>query len=193
MRCVMLVYLHPQMKKLSAILILAVLLAGISIGCRGKVRDNTISPYITKVPASAVIDSILVIKQSRELFVFSNGRLLKIYRIHLGINPVGRKQVSGDYKTPEGLYHIAYANPNSLYHKSLAISYPNEQDITRAKKLGKSAGGDIMIHGLPNADANVGPDRYQNDWTFGCIAMRNEEIDEIFGKVEPGTPILLLP
>lgn len=190
----MLYYVAPAtMKKLTAILLLLALLAGAHMGFAGKTRDNAISPYMLRLPANTVIDSILVIKQSRELFVFGEGRLLKIYRIHLGLNPVGCKQVSGDYKTPEGLYHIAYANPNSLFHKSLAISYPNEQDVARARKIGKSAGGDIMIHGLPNADANVGPDRYQNDWTFGCIAMRNEEIDEIFGKVKSGTPILILP
>lgn len=181
------------MKKITAILFLLALLAGAQMGFAGKARDNAISPYMLRLPANAVIDSIAVKKQSRELYVFGEGRLLKIYRIHLGLNPVGRKQVSGDYKTPEGLYHIAYANPNSLFHKSLAISYPNQQDIAHAKKLGKSAGGDIMIHGLPNADANVGTDRYQNDWTFGCIAMRNEEIDEIFGKVKSGTPILIMP
>ena len=77
-------------------------------------------------------------KALRELLVFNNGKLVKAYRICLGQNPVGAKQVSGDYKTPEGLYYIAYRNPNSLYHKSLAISYPNATDVERAKKMGKS-------------------------------------------------------
>ncbi|HLP51875.1 MAG TPA: L,D-transpeptidase family protein [Chitinophagales bacterium] len=156
-------------------------------------RDDNTSLYTVKLPDSAVIDSIVVIKQSREMLVFNNGQLLKIYRVRLGTNPVGCKQVSGDCKTPEGLYCITYGNLNSLFHKSLGISYPNAQDIARAKKLGKSAGGDIMIHGLPNRDANVGPDRYTNDWTLGCIALRNEEIDEIFNRVTSGTPILITP
>lgn len=151
------------------------------------------APAAVRLSENVFIDSLAVHKSSRELLVFSNGKLLKTYRVCLGLNPVGGKQVSGDYKTPEGLYYIAYHNPNSLYHKSMAISYPNAADIARAKKMGKTPGGDIMIHGLPNYDANVGPDRYQNDWTWGCIVLRNEEIDELFTRVQAGTPILITP
>lgn len=146
-----------------------------------------------KLPDSVSIDSIAIHKEARELLVFSRGQTIKVYRVRLGLNPVGCKQVSGDCKTPEGLYYITYRNPNSLFHKSLGISYPNAADMARAKRMGKAPGGDIMIHGLPNRDADVGPDRYQNDWTWGCIALRNEEIDELFLRINPGTPIMITP
>ncbi len=155
--------------------------------------DGATSLFAVKIPEGLYIDSIAVHKQTREMLVFSNNRLVKIYRVHLGINPVGRKQFSGDYRTPEGLYHIAYLNAQSLFHLSLGISYPNSSDAANAKKLGKQAGGDIMIHGLPNADANAGPERYQNDWTWGCIAVRNEEVEELFMHVQPGTSIYIAP
>jgi murein L,D-transpeptidase YafK len=153
--------------------------------------DNPL--YFSKLPDSILIDSIAVHKEEREMLVFHKHQLVKIYRIQLGLNPVGRKQVNGDFKTPEGLYHITSRNKNSLFHKSLGISYPNTEDVARAKRLGKSPGGDIVIHGLPNRDKHVGPDRYRNDWTWGCIAVRNEEIDELFNLVLPGTPILITP
>ena len=123
--------------------------------------------------------------------VFNDNQLVKMYRICLGINTEGRKQISGDYKTPEGLYHTTYRNEFSQFHKNFGISYPNGEDIMNAKKLGKGAGGDVMVHGLLNRDAAVGKDRYQNDWTWGCIALRNEEIDELFLRISPGTPILI--
>ena len=154
---------------------------------------NYIDYYTAKLSGNIKVDSIAVYKSDRELQVFSNGQLVKIYNICLGKNPVGPKQVSGDYKTPEGLYRISYRNAGSLYHKSLAISYPNKQDLDNAKKMGQPAGGDVMIHGLPNFDADAGPGRYTNDWTWGCIALRNHEIDELFERVKPGTPILIMP
>lgn len=165
--------------------------SGLSLSLFNYYDDNSL--YAVKLPDTIVIDSIAVHKEQREMQVFSHGELIKIYRVRLGLNPIGCKQVSGDCKTPEGLYCITYGNLFSQFHKSLGISYPNAEDIARAKKLGKSAGGDIMIHGLPNRDATVGMDRYQNDWTMGCIALRNEEIDELFDRVSPGTPIFITP
>jgi murein L,D-transpeptidase YafK len=149
--------------------------------------------YSSQLPDSITIDSIAVHKANREMLVFSKNRLVKIYRIHLGRNAVGPKQVSGDYKTPEGLYYITHRNSQSLFHKSLGVSYPNEKDLARAKRIGKSAGGGIVIHGLPNRDAHVGHDRYQNDWTWGCIGLRNEEIDELFMRVKLRAPIMITP
>ena len=160
---------------------------------KSKFRYNDYSLYSLKLPENMQIDSIAVHKQERELLVFSDDQVVKIYRIHLGINPEGSKKISGDFKTPEGLYHITNRNLMSQYHKSLGLSYPNATDILNAKKLGKSPGGDVMIHGLPNRDEFVGMDRYQNDWTWGCIAMRNEEIDELFTAINPGTPIFITP
>lgn len=160
---------------------------------KGMLRDDNVSFYMVKLPEGLMIDSIAVHKEEREMLVFSNNRLVKIYRVRLGLNPVGGKRFSGDYKTPEGKYYITHRNEASQFHRSLGISYPNADDIAYAKRFGKSAGGDIMIHGLPNYDADAGMDRYQNDWTWGCMALRNEQIDELFNRVEPGTPIVITP
>src|SRR5205085_1876180 len=114
-----------------------------------------------RIPDNVVIDSIAIHKARHEMLVFSNNHLIKRYKVQLGVNPVGRKECAGDMKTPEGLYYLELKNFNSAFHKSLKVSYPNQEDVQRAKRIGKSPGGDIMIHGLPNADANVGMDRYQ--------------------------------
>ena len=181
------------MRKNIFIFILCLLLTGTGSAFPGRAVKDMFSFYAVVLPGNLIIDSIVIHKQSHEMLVFSENELVKIYRIHLGISPEGRKQVSGDYKTPEGLYRTTYRNENSLFHKSFGISYPNAEDLMNAKKLGKPAGGDVMVHGLPNRDAAVGMDRYQNDWTWGCIALRNEEIDELFTRVNPGTPILITP
>jgi len=140
-----------------------------------------------------IVDSIALHKAAHQMLVFRKGILLKKYVVHLGENPVGPKQCSGDLKTPEGLYFINFKNHASKFHKSLGISYPNANDLQRAAKSGKAPGGDIMIHGLPNGEENAGPDRYTNDWTWGCIALRNDEIDELFNHVEVGTPLMITP
>lgn len=149
--------------------------------------------YKARLTDGVMIDSIAVTKSTREMRVFSHGKLLKKYHIHLGLQPVGPKQVAGDFKTPEGLYRINAKNPRSLYHKSLGISYPNKEDILRAKRMGRSPGGDIVIHGWPNGKENAGPRHYQNDWTSGCIGLLNKEIDELFEHVSVGIPIFIEP
>lgn len=151
------------------------------------VHDNAV------IPEGVIIDSIAVHKSAHEMLVFSHKHLIKIYKVQLGLCPVGAKQCTGDLKTPEGLYYINGKNPYSRFHKSLSISYPNAVDLTRAHKLGKDPGGDVMIHGLPNGEENVGPNRYRNDWTWGCIAIRNNEIDELFSHIDAGVPILITP
>ena len=149
--------------------------------------------YFAKLAEDVTVDSVAVHKADHEMLVFSQGVLLKKYVVQLGPNPVGPKQCFGDGKTPEGHYTIKYLNPKSLFHKSLGISYPNTDDIERAIKLGRSPGGDIMIHGLPNGEEHVSRKRYRNDWTRGCIAVRNEEIDELFEPVKAGIPIVITP
>jgi len=139
------------------------------------------------------IDSIAVHKAKRELLAFSKNNLVRSYPIALGINPVGKKEVEGDYKTPEGLYHIRGKNPFSTYHKSLGISYPNDEDREHARTLGRSPGGDIMIHGLMKNMNNPGKSHIKSDWTFGCIAITNEEIDELYAQVKVGTPVMITP
>lgn len=139
------------------------------------------------------IDKIIIRKSVRKLEVYHNGELVKTYNIALGKNPIGHKQREGDYKTPEGKYFISYHNPKSSYHLSLRISYPNEQDKLNAQKIGVSPGGDIMIHGLPNRAPFIGKLHNLTDWTQGCIAVNNQEIEEIYAAVKDGTPIEILP
>lgn len=139
------------------------------------------------------IDKIVIRKSARELQLYEDGQPVKTYKIALGRNPVGHKQQEGDSKTPEGLYYITHHNPCSSYHLSLGISYPNEQDKENARRLGVSPGGNIMIHGLPNYAPFFGSLHRLKDWTQGCIAVDNTEIEEIYSAVHDGTPIEILP
>lgn len=142
-----------------------------------------------KLPVDISIDSLIVLKSERKLLAYSNGELIKIYKISLGRNPVGAKEIEGDKKTPEGIYYIKDKNPNSGYHKNLGISYPVEKDIKKAKELGKPPGGDIKIHGLRNGTGFIGKCHRWVDWTLGCIAVTNKEIDELYNAVKIGSKI----
>lgn len=139
------------------------------------------------------IDKVVVYKAKRQMQLLSGEEVIKTYSISLGDNPIGHKVQEGDERTPEGDYVIDYRNTKSRYHLSLHISYPNEKDKENAKKLGVSPGGDIMIHGSPN-NFHWSEIILQNmDWTNGCIAITNKEIDE-FGKlVKNGTAIRINP
>ncbi|HEY4281515.1 MAG TPA: L,D-transpeptidase family protein [Chthoniobacterales bacterium] len=139
------------------------------------------------------VDRIVVEKSARKLLVFRNGRELKSYMIFLGSNPVGHKQEEGDMKTPEGNYTIDYRNPHSDYHLALHISYPNPDDQARAAERGVSPGGDIMIHGFPNGSGWTENSQPQRDWTAGCIALTDPEIEELWQIVPDGTPIEIRP
>lgn len=125
--------------------------------------------------------------------LYHNGKIVKTYTIALGRNPIGHKQREGDSKTLEGKYFIEYHNPKSSYHLSLKISYPNEQDKLNAQKMGVYAGGNIMIYGLPNRAPFLGKLHNLIDWTQGCIAVNNYEIEEIYAAVKDKTPIEILP
>jgi murein L,D-transpeptidase YafK len=125
--------------------------------------------------------------------LFSKGDVLKTYRIALGGNPEGPKERQGDNKTPEGIYFIDARNRDSQYHLSLHISYPNEHDKQRAKELGVSPGGDIMIHGIKNGFSWVGDAHAETDWTKGCIAVTDGEIEEIEKLVPNGTIVEIRP
>lgn len=150
-----------------------------------------------KVAALAIrlgpADRILIEKKQRRLTLFSKGEALKTYRIALGGNPDGPKERQGDNKTPEGTYSIDSRNKDSRYHLSLHISYPNERDKKRAKELGVSPGGDIMIHGIKNGFSWVGDYHTKNDWTKGCIAVTDEEIEEIAKAAPNGTAVEIRP
>ncbi len=138
-------------------------------------------------------DKVLIEKQKRLLTLISKGKVIKTYKIALGGNPVGPKERQGDNKTPEGTYTIESRNRNSEYHLSLRISYPNEKDKRRAKDYGVSPGGDIMIHGIKNSLSWVGGFHTEIDWTDGCIAVTNKEIEEIVRLVPDGTPVEIKP
>ena len=142
-----------------------------------------------KLPKGKIIDKIEVYKSKRKMLVYSEGKLLKIYTISLGRNPIGHKEFEGDFKTPEGIYEINAKNPNSGYHKNLGVSYPNAADIAHAKSLGKSPGGDIKIHGIRNESGFISKFQRWKDWTAGCIAVTNEEVDELYESVKIGTII----
>ncbi|OPY74623.1 MAG: outer membrane biogenesis protein BamD [Syntrophorhabdus sp. PtaU1.Bin153] len=138
-------------------------------------------------------DKILVEKKDRRLTLLSGGEVLKTYKIALGGNPIGPKERQGDNKTPEGTYIIDSRNMDSRYHLSLHISYPNEKDKKRARELGVSPGGDIMIHGIKNGFSWVGSSHTEVDWTKGCIAVTDEEIEEIDRMAPNGTIIEIRP
>ena len=147
----------------------------------------------TKLPKGKIIDRIEVFKSQRKMLVYSEGELLKTYTISLGKNPIGHKEFEGDCKTPEGIYEINAKNPNSGYHKNLGVSYPNEKDTEQAKFLGKPSGGDIKIHGIRNGSGYIAKFQRWTDWTAGCIAVTNEEIDELYDNVKIGTSIKIVP
>ena len=135
------------------------------------------------------VTSIVVMKADRHLFLLHGDRTLKSYDVDLGFAPNGDKKIRYDGKTPEGQYIIDRRNPDSAFHLSLGISYPNANDIAEARAMGKSPGGDIFIHGGPR----LFKDRSKPDWTAGCISVRNREIEEIYAMVKTGTKIDIRP
>ena len=139
------------------------------------------------------VDKILIEKKARRLMLISKGEVLKTYKIALGGNPDGPKERQGDNKTPEGTYVIDSHNKDSRYHLSLHISYPNERDRKRARELGVSPGGNIMIHGIKNGFSWVGDLHTGIDWTKGCIAITDEEIEEIAKVAPKGTIVEITP
>ncbi len=133
------------------------------------------------------ITAIEVHKADRKMYMLHDTTVLKTYEIQLGGNPIGPKQFEGDGKTPEGAYLISHRNPNSTYHLSLGISYPNTAQVDFAAAQGKKAGDNIFIHGQP------GWTKVKGDWTVGCIAVTDKEIEEIYAMVNPGTQINIFP
>jgi murein L,D-transpeptidase YafK len=145
------------------------------------------------IPKSTKVDKLEVNKAERQLLAYANGKLVKTYAISLGRQPRGDKKYQGDNKTPEGLYFITDKNPNSQYYKSLGVSYPNRADRKEAARLSKPVGGDIKIHGLPGKTSFLGKLHLLYDWTAGCMAVTNTEIEELYQAVPVGTPIQINP
>ena len=174
-------YLNPSnwstdMRFFSWILLLVGALA--LSGCASKFK-RYYGPEVTRV---------IVFKEQRIKHLLHNDKALKTYNIGLGFEPLGHKNFEGDGRTPEGEYIINRRNPNSQFYLSIGISYPNENDIAFAKSQGKKPGGDIFIHGRPQKYAKAG-----RDWTAGCIAVTNREMEEIYSMVKDGTPISIYP
>ena len=138
-------------------------------------------------------DRVLVFKKDRTLQLLSRGKVIKSYKIALGSDPIGPKTRQGDHKTPEGIYVLDSRNARSQFYKSIHISYPSPSDRAAARKKGVSPGGDVFVHGLPNGYGFVGASHRLKDWTDGCIAVTNQEIDEIWAAVPNGIPIEIRP
>jgi murein L,D-transpeptidase YafK len=161
--------------KLMILLVTIVTLA--SCGARSKFRTYD-GPVVTLVQIN---------KADRKMYLLHGTQILRSYDIALGFAPFGHKQFEGDGRTPEGVYRIDRRNPNSDYHLSIGISYPNELDAAFAEDAGLEPGGDIFIHGWSEALAS------RADWTAGCIAVKDRDIEEIYAMVRDGTVINILP
>ena len=149
--------------------------------------------YCAAAAAPVQADKIVILKSAHSMTLLSGGKVLKTYKIALGSVPVGPKHVEGDHKTPEGTYLIDAKNGHSQFHLSLHISYPSAADQQRARSMGARPGGAIMIHGLAKPFAYLGPLHRQTDWTDGCIAVTNAEIEEIWKLVPVGTRVEIRP
>ncbi len=131
---------------------------------------------------------VVVNKTERKMMLLHHDRVLEQYQIKLGFAPVGHKEIEGDGRTPEGYYWIDRRNPDSKFHLSLGVSYPNEIDALKAEEMGKTPGGDIFIHGQKDPRK-----KDRGDWTWGCISISNKEIEDVYAMVRDGTPILITP
>jgi murein L,D-transpeptidase YafK len=138
-------------------------------------------------------DSILILKKDHLLELLAHGNVIRTYKVALGQGGLKPKEREGDARTPEGHYVIDSRNAASAYHKALHVSYPSAEDRRRAAKLGVSPGGAVMIHGLPNGKGWIGVGHRLYDWTLGCIAVTDEEIDEIWKLVPVGAPVEIRP
>ena len=152
--------------------------------------------YILADNFVTIADKIIIKKSTRMLYLSSNGQIFQKYHISLGQVPVGAKEVEGDMKTPEGVYVLDWRQDSPQYYKSLHISYPNAKDKAHAKELGANAGGMIMIHGTPPAWSLSPYGDWMNvliDWTQGCIALSNDDIEEVWEQTRNGTIVVIVP
>jgi murein L,D-transpeptidase YafK len=143
--------------------------------------------------AQTRVDKILVLKKAHKLFLMSGDATVRSYSVALGRGGPGPKQRQGDHKTPEGLYRVDARNRASRFHRALHVSYPNDEDKARAHKLGLDSGGDIMIRGIQNGPGWLGSVHRVVDWTDGCIAVTDNEIEDIWTLVPDGTPVEIRP
>lgn len=151
------------------------------------------SPSKFKTYDGPEVTRIVVFKEDRIMQLMHNDEVLKRYRVDLGFTPAGHKQIQGDGRTPEGRYFIDRRNPNSAFHLSLGISYPDPEDIERARELNKSPGGDIFIHGNTRRGFLGLFGGTRDDWTAGCIAITDREMEKVYAMVQTGTVIDIYP
>jgi murein L,D-transpeptidase YafK len=147
----------------------------------------------TSVMGAQKADAVLVIKSEKRLYLLNNGTPFASFSVTFGANPTGHKQAQGDERTPEGHYLLDYKNPNSKFYKSIHISYPNAEDKANARRFGKDPGGDIMVHGQTNGWGWASAFVQFFPWTDGCIALSNQDMEQIWVAVDPGTPIEIKP
>jgi len=165
--------------------------AAIALALLGAALVATAPPARSDELAAA--DRVVVRKAERRLYLYHGDQVLGAYRIALGLNPVGYKERENDYKTPEGHYRLAQRNTRSSYFLSILVSYPNPDDLRRARQRGWSTGGAIMIHGLPNVPTHSARYYETTDWTNGCIALSNSDMVEVWMRTPENTPIDILP
>jgi murein L,D-transpeptidase YafK len=139
------------------------------------------------------VDRVVVLKAERRLMLYAGAERIATYRVALGSDPTGHKTFRGDSRTPEGLYALDYRNDDSQFYRSIHVSYPNDADRAAAVEADVPAGGNVMIHGLPDGNGWIGPVFNLRDWTDGCIAVSNRELEEIWRAVPDGTPIEIRP
>jgi murein L,D-transpeptidase YafK len=170
--------------KAAAILVLALCLGGLAVWLAGIDRTQ---------PLTGTADLVVIDKAQRRLTLYQRGIAMRSYRVALGSQPVGPKERAGDGRTPEGSYVVDFRKPDSAFHRALHLSYPNAQDLARARVLGVAPGGDIMIHGIRNGLGWIGPLQRRLDWTRGCIAVTDTEIEQIWDAVPDGTTVEIRP
>ena len=177
-------------KRLAGFFSVLTLFAAMSAAASTSFTSTTTAGGEVALPMAS---EVVVHKAKRRLELWQGGKLLRAYRISLGLNPSGHKQHEGDFRTPEGRYVLDVRNPRSEFFLSMRVSYPNARDVARARKAGVAPGGQIMIHGLPN-EPRWPPDHYaREDWTDGCIALSNADMMEVWMLVADGTPIDIRP
>lgn len=142
---------------------------------------------------AAIVDRIVIEKAAHRMTLFSGGRTVRTYAVSLGRGGLAPKTREGDRRTPEGEYRITGRNPRSAYHLSLRIGYPTPAQVALARRRGVAPGGDIMIHGLPNGHGALARAYAGRDWTDGCIAVTNAQIEEIWRLTRDGASVSIVP
>ena len=181
------------MKSISGTLFVIAVLATVSFAVQADTLPQTERVTMRTTGNLPVVDKVVVHKAERKLELLQRGTLVRTYKVALGLNPIGTKERSGDFRTPEGAYRLVRRNPRSEYFLSMQVSYPNDVDLKHARRNHWDTGGSIMIHGLPN-QLKHDPSYYESvDWTDGCIAVSNSDMLEIWLLVPDNAPIEILP